>query len=154
MTADKKQLRFENDKFIWVGGYETREIAKSAGMRWNADDKIWETKIASVALRLAAYADNATIEIINKKLEEENGFVAASSSSVASENFSVDCPSGRKFFQFQVAGIEYAVKKESVLIADEMGLGKTCQAIGVINCVKDAKKILIVCPASLKINWR
>ena len=33
-----------------------------------------------------------------------------------------------------------------------MGLGKTIQAIGLIN-LKKYKKVLIICPASLKYNW-
>ena len=41
-----------------------------------------------------------------------------------------------------------------VLLADSMGLGKTIQAIGVINCDSSIKKILVVCPATLKLNWR
>jgi SNF2 family DNA or RNA helicase len=40
-----------------------------------------------------------------------------------------------------------------VLIADEMGLGKTIQAIGIINAVPAIKRVLIICPASLKLNW-
>lgn len=40
-----------------------------------------------------------------------------------------------------------------VLIADEMGLGKTIQAIGVSNAIESIRRILIICPASLKLNW-
>src|SRR5437764_880224 len=39
------------------------------------------------------------------------------------------------------------------LIADEMGLGKTVEAIGLSNSCPAIKKVLIVCPASLKLNW-
>jgi SWI/SNF-related matrix-associated actin-dependent regulator 1 of chromatin subfamily A len=35
-----------------------------------------------------------------------------------------------------------------------MWLGKTIQAIGVINSTPDARRILIICPASLKLNWK
>lgn len=42
---------------------------------------------------------------------------------------------------------------KGTLLADEMGLGKTVQAIGVINARTDLKRVLIVCPASLKLNW-
>lgn len=41
-----------------------------------------------------------------------------------------------------------------VLIADQMGLGKTVEALGVINCIQEIRKILIVCPASLRLNWK
>lgn len=42
----------------------------------------------------------------------------------------------------------------SILLADEQGTGKTVQACGVINYMKMAPhRILVVCPASLRINW-
>jgi SWI/SNF-related matrix-associated actin-dependent regulator of chromatin subfamily A-like protein 1 len=64
----------------------------------------------------------------------------------------IPVPTGLNYLPFQVAGIDYALAHPKCLIADEMGLGKTIQSIGVINAT-GAKKILIVCPASLKINW-
>ena len=70
----------------------------------------------------------------------------------------VPTPSGLNFFPFQKAGIAFAnnlfnAGKPGCLIADSMGLGKTCQAIGVINSNADIARVLIVCPATLKIMW-
>lgn len=59
-------------------------------------------------------------------------------------------------YPFQLGGIEYALERSvdgGVLIADEMGLGKTITALGAI-AAKSAFPAVIVCPASLKENWR
>jgi superfamily II DNA or RNA helicase len=43
------------------------------------------------------------------------------------------------------------------ILADEMGLGKTLQALTLINCVLkngENKTALIICPASLVLNWK
>lgn len=63
------------------------------------------------------------------------------------------CPEGLSFLPYQKAGIHYAVEKGNVLIGDEMGLGKTPQSIGVANAI-GAKKVLVLCPASIRLNWR
>jgi SWI/SNF-related matrix-associated actin-dependent regulator 1 of chromatin subfamily A len=63
-------------------------------------------------------------------------------------------PDGLSYLGYQRAGIVYALAHEGTIIADEMGLGKTVQAIGVINASPDVQRVLIVCPASLKLNWR
>ena len=61
---------------------------------------------------------------------------------------------GLELFPFQEEGIRFALEHEGTLIADEMGLGKGVQAIGVINEDPTLRKIIIVCPASLRIPWR
>lgn len=63
-------------------------------------------------------------------------------------------PTGKAYLPFQRAGIAYTLAHTHTLIADEMGLGKTVQAIGVINADEAIKTVLVVCPASLKGNWR
>lgn len=62
-------------------------------------------------------------------------------------------PEDLNYMPFQEEGIRWAMTRPASLIADEMGLGKTVQGIGVINSTK-AKKVLILCPASVKLNWR
>ncbi len=62
-----------------------------------------------------------------------------------------------KPYEYQKTGIQFATFKKGAIIADEMGLGKTLQAIGAAIAKKDIfdfKKVLIVCPASLKAQWK
>lgn len=54
---------------------------------------------------------------------------------------------------YQVAGVEFALKRLRVMIADSPGLGKTAQALGFLQFRKDLRPALIVCPASVKLNW-
>jgi len=60
-------------------------------------------------------------------------------------------------YDYQKEGIEFATFKKGAIIADEMGLGKTLQSIGSAIAKKDIfdfKKVLVVCPASLKAQWK
>ncbi len=62
-----------------------------------------------------------------------------------------------KPYEYQKTGIAFATFKKGAIIADEMGLGKTLQAIGAAIAKKDIfdfKKVLVVCPASLKAQWK
>ena len=62
-----------------------------------------------------------------------------------------------ELFDYQKEGIEFALFRKSVIIADEMGLGKTLQAMGAAILKKqvfDFKKTLIVCPATIKEQWK
>lgn len=54
---------------------------------------------------------------------------------------------------FQRAGVQYALKNKRVLIGDQMGLGKTVEALATIQAA-NAYPALIICPASLKLNWQ
>jgi SWI/SNF-related matrix-associated actin-dependent regulator 1 of chromatin subfamily A len=55
-------------------------------------------------------------------------------------------------YNYQLAGVEYALARDHCLIGDAPGLGKTAQAIMVSNGIK-AEHTLVVCPASLRLNW-
>lgn len=56
---------------------------------------------------------------------------------------------------FQRIGIEFALSRRGrVLIGDEMGLGKTVQALAIAHVYKADWPLLVVCPSSLRLNWR
>jgi superfamily II DNA or RNA helicase len=58
---------------------------------------------------------------------------------------------------YQLDGIAFAASVGRAVLADEMGLGKTIQAIGAAEFLaREAgiSKVLVVCPASVKSQWR
>jgi SWI/SNF-related matrix-associated actin-dependent regulator 1 of chromatin subfamily A len=54
--------------------------------------------------------------------------------------------------EHQKIAIEKLVGSKRFILADDMGLGKTTSTI-IAALETDIKKVLIICPASLKINW-
>jgi superfamily II DNA or RNA helicase/predicted nucleic acid-binding Zn finger protein len=58
---------------------------------------------------------------------------------------------------YQLDGIAFAAGIGRAVLADDMGLGKTIQAIGVAELLareSGVSRVLIVCPASVKSQWR
>lgn len=59
-----------------------------------------------------------------------------------------------KMYPFQKSTVAQIVKwMHNTLIAGEMGVGKTCMGSVALKAVGEAYPALIVCPASLKLNW-
>ena len=53
----------------------------------------------------------------------------------------------------QKEAIQKLVENKKYILADDMGLGKTTSTI-IAALESGAKKVLIICPATLKINWK
>lgn len=58
-------------------------------------------------------------------------------------------------YPYQEYGVQYILNQGAVLLGDDMGLGKTLQAIASMVCLRNsgASHFLVVCPASVIINW-
>jgi SWI/SNF-related matrix-associated actin-dependent regulator 1 of chromatin subfamily A len=61
--------------------------------------------------------------------------------------------SNRPPLTHQKEAIQKLVENKKFILADDMGLGKTTSTI-IAALEAGAKKILIICPATLKINWK
>lgn len=66
----------------------------------------------------------------------------------------LEVPHGLKMepYGYQSEGIQRGLELKRFMNTDEPGLGKTIQSIATIN-LADAFPCLVICPASLKINW-
>jgi len=157
------KVRFLHNLFICDSSYEERHLPKSAGFRWHGGScwvpekcpackaglgKLWWTDDSTKALKLAEYFDDsakeATVDCV-ASIEK--------SRSISSDR-DLQSPDNLSYLPYQRAGIDFALGRENTLIADEMGLGKTIQALGVINNDSSIKSVLIICPASLRLNWQ
>lgn len=59
---------------------------------------------------------------------------------------------GWKTLPFQHGGVKFLLARNGAILGDDMGVTKTLQSI-IAALEKGAKKILIVCPSAVKINW-
>jgi SWI/SNF-related matrix-associated actin-dependent regulator of chromatin subfamily A-like protein 1 len=59
---------------------------------------------------------------------------------------------GGELKPFQRAGVNYLLAQRRAFLADEQGLGKTIEALATLQA-DDAFPAVVVCPASLKLNW-
>ncbi len=148
-------------EYRWIGGYESKDLPKQAGFRWDPNCRRWWTRAADRAVRLVEYADDAArtaLRPVQAALAASRStgtepVTPASPEAPAAPLDEIPCPAGLAYLPFQQAGIRYAMGRPSTLIADEMGLGKSIESIGVFNADPTIRNVLVVCPASLRLNW-
>ena len=128
------------------------------GARWNAMSKFWSIPLTvqnytTVAYFISNYgflaSDDVVGAIARYKDRSENNLAG----SMKQESTLVVKGVTGELRPFQKAGVEYLTKNKYVLLADEQGTGKTPQTI----CALEhnlAYPAIVVCPASLQLNWR
>ena len=149
---------------LWVANYsyDQRNIPKEAGFQWHGNEcrdncvackaglrhKVWWTAKPECAARLKSQCNQEAAGLL------ERHTVSVDASRAVDSDIDFPCPQGMAYLPYQKAGIAYAVERNNTLIADEPGLGKTIQSLGAINAQQDVKSILVIVPASLRLNWR
>ena len=123
----------------------------------NDISKVWYTTDTATAAYFSEIATEGALKHLNGSAQRQQETFQASYQTSA--ELELIKPAGLSYRPYQKAGIAFSLDRikegrRGVLIADEMGLGKTIQAIGIINNAPDIQTALIICPASLKLNWR
>ena len=66
----------------------------------------------------------------------------------------IDKIASGSLYPHQADGVAFLLSKKRVILGDDMGLGKTRQAIVAMEAGAPEGVVLVVCPASLKLNWQ
>lgn len=157
--------------FTWHAPYGLNALVKGRGWQYadSPDKHWWTTDAGNVRATCEAVAgvnravtdERARIKLhvsesARAEVEAQSALKVASiaASRATDANIDLPCPEGLNYMPFQRAGISFCLDRSAVLLGDDMGLGKTIQAIGAVNADPEARKVLIVMPASLKVNWR
>lgn len=152
-----RRIEKEGDIFKVTFDYDpalVSEVKRIPWRRWNPDQKFWSVPMDQAdTLKVFAEVNGFSFSEDLPEAAEKKKAVLESSRAIDA-NVEFPAPDGNEYLPFQKAGIKYALERNDVLIGDEMGLGKTIQAIGVVNADESIKRILIICPATLKINWK
>jgi SWI/SNF-related matrix-associated actin-dependent regulator 1 of chromatin subfamily A len=91
----------------------------------------------------------ALLQEVREQHARAAGLVALS----AATDASLHVPGlGGELKPFQRAGVRYLLSQRRAFLADEQGLGKTIEALATLEA-DAAYPAVIVCPASLKLNW-
>lgn len=163
LTQNKKG----NIKFLFHSPKWLKQFPKDAGFIFEMEpEPHWYTEDIHAAMKLVKITPTEKLicppEIITYFENYEIEMKANIEASRASDA-DIEIPKNPKcefdYLPYQRGAIAYAKRVideglcKGVLFGDEMGLGKTIMAIGVCNLYK-AQSILVVCPASLKLNWQ
>lgn len=127
-------------------------VKLAPGRRWNPELKLWyvpKTSKDVAALLQFARMRNIPVQKENVEAPEPEHYSEIPELPELTEAIELK----RELFPYQRKGVAQALNFKRCLIGDEPGLGKTGQAIAAIAHAK-AFPCLVVCPSSLKENWR
>lgn len=131
---------FENGKYYVECTFEQRKEVQKMGFKWCDKTNSWSTDNWYIASKVEGALPELAAKYNKSSAEKAQG----------PKMFQ-----DQKLMPFQNAGVEEIISRKNVLLADEPGLGKTAQVIAFLNLAlpSPTHKVLIICPASLKLNW-
>jgi SNF2 family DNA or RNA helicase len=157
-------LQLLTDKILLSFQYNPSIVKKLKSLppqcrRWRPELKAWEILYPDLSHRdiflnkFAAIVGPRLFKQVKTEVDKRLETAISSLQASTATNADIHVPGlAGDLRPFQKAGVAFAKDRASVLIADEMGLGKTIQAIAIL-AIKQALPAIVICPASLKLNW-
>jgi SNF2 family DNA or RNA helicase len=134
------------------------KIKRIDGRKFDPKTKTWDVPIFQIQKVLDTFSKH-DIEISPELLEESKNYLKKERtlSRIKKGDFKESEEKIFKkiklpLFDFQKIGAGFLSAAKSGLLGDEPGLGKSIQSLA-YQRINDCKKILIICPSILKLNW-
>lgn len=139
------KITFDNEKYFITCEYGERNQIKAAGFKWDSEKKMWGTNSFYIAMMAVKKLN------IEEYPNELKSYLDRYRRSYTQEPF---LSKGKpELFEYQNAGVDEMMFRRNVLLGDDPGLGKTLQVITYASIIPQLTKTIIICPASLKLNW-
>lgn len=144
-----------DNKLALKCAFEEKELAKSVpGWKWNGQMKVWEYPIEKETVdQLVSTFPNLKVAPDVKehvKRIERNRMRLLELKEI--KDVDINVPFADKLRNYQRVGANFLSTTGKCILADDMGTGKTLQTITACEEL-GAKRVLVVCPNSLKWNW-
>ena len=152
-------LDYKDGKVVITSPFEAKFLCQELSIReWDEDLKRW-TCPSMIIDEIIETFHNSSFEMkTTDAFEDEQDRIDAlrETSNAVDSDFVLDhFGNGRDLMPFQNAGVKFLeVAGGNAMISDQMGLGKTAQALAYLQLHPELRPVVIVCPASLKYNWR
>jgi len=126
-------------RLMAICAFDDKEVARKNGFQWDPKDKIWAKEVQKE-------------KEVSKEPEKEVCFSDIQETPISQE----ECNAvgiKTELYEFQRKAVAKMVAQKTCYNGSDMGNGKSLMAI-VATLVTNPSRILIVCPATLKFNWK
>ncbi len=161
LLLKRRYYRLKDGRILRLEGGAVETLAEMAHMMRITPKEMESGQVKLPAFR-ALYLDSlfSNVEQLNVTRNRQFRAMIRNFKSVAESDYSVSDELDRKMRPYQKIGFQWLKTLESCgfggILADEMGLGKTVEAIAYLTTATHqitGLPSLIVCPASLILNW-
>lgn len=156
--TEKRGITTDGKWLIMSFGYDRvmiQSVKQIPGVTWDNKTHAWRAPITSIA-EVVKWGDTFKQSVpdeVRQMLTEINNSMSELSNASRMTDAELEV-AGLPLLPYQRAGVAYASNARRTFIADEMGLGKTLQAIATLEYVYDSYPAVVVCPATLVLNWK
>lgn len=145
-----KKKPIKGGKWVNLDKYYSERIALDKGLKF-LPEKMWVEKLLAETISAYHIYGKFTEEDYNDCLWIPKGAIIKDNDKPIEIDYSKY--DNRPPLEHQKIAIETLLRFNKFILADDMGLGKTGSSI-IASLESNAKKILVICPASLKLNWK